>query len=181
VWDRRRITVLYRSWTNEAVRTLEPYGLVLKNGTWYVAAATVGSKTVRTYRVNQILELTTLDETFDVPDSFDLQSYWSAGIAEFRAQRLQGTARVRVTAIGRDMLRKCSSGPVVEALDAAVDVDDEWLTVEVPIESIDHAHDLFLGIGAHLEVLDPPALRDRIAETAAQLAEMYQVVAVRPS
>ena len=181
VWDRRRITVLYRSWTNEAVRTLEPYGLVLKNGTWYVAAATVGSKTVRTYRVNQILELTTLDETFDVPDSFDLQSYWSAGIAEFRAQRLQGTARVRVTAIGRDMLRKCSSGPVVEALDAAVDVDDEWLTVEVPIESIDHAHGLFLGIGAHLEVLDPPALRDRIAETAAQLAEMYQVVAVRPS
>src|SRR6478672_11800576 len=38
VWDRHRITVLYRSWTNEATRTLEPYGLVLKNGTWYTAA-----------------------------------------------------------------------------------------------------------------------------------------------
>ena len=79
------------------------------------------------------------------------------------------------------MLRKCSTGPVVEALDAAIDVDEEWLTVEVPIESVDHAHDLFLGIGAHLEVLDPPELRDRMVDTTAQLAEMYRVVAVRPS
>jgi hypothetical protein len=113
-----------------------------------------------------------------VPNSFDLKAYWSAGIAEFRAQRLQGTARVRVTPVGRDMLRKCSIGPVVEALDTAIDADDEWLTVEVPIESVDHAHDQFLGIGAHLEVLDPPELRRRMAETAAQLASMYTVVAV---
>ena len=74
VWDRHRISVLYRSWTTEAVRILKPYGLVLKNGVWYVAAATAGGTTVRTYRVNQILELTTLDESFDVPDSFGLDN-----------------------------------------------------------------------------------------------------------
>jgi predicted DNA-binding transcriptional regulator YafY len=179
VWDRHRITVLYRSWTNEAVRTLEPYGLVLKNGTWYVAAATAGGTTVRTYRVNQILDLTTLDESFDVPDSFDLQAYWSAGITEFRAQRVQGTARIKVTPTGRDMLRSRSSGAVAEALDNALGGDSEgWLTVEVPIESIDYAHNQFLGIGAHLEVLDPPQLRARLAETATQLAEMYGAVAL---
>jgi predicted DNA-binding transcriptional regulator YafY len=78
------------------------------------------------------------------------------------------------------MLRSCSSGPVVEALDAQAGDDDEngWSTVEVPIESIDHAHNTFLGIGGHVEVLDPPELRERLAETAATLARIYEVVAV---
>jgi predicted DNA-binding transcriptional regulator YafY len=79
------------------------------------------------------------------------------------------------------MLRKCSTGPLVEALDAATNGDDELLTVEVPIESVDHAHDQFLGIGAHLEVLDPPDLRHRMAETAAQLAAMYGRSGSEPS
>jgi predicted DNA-binding transcriptional regulator YafY len=176
VWDRHRITVRYSSWTKESMRTLEPYGLVLKNGTWYVAAATAGGDTVRTYRVNQILESTTLDESFDVPHSFDLQAYWSAGITEFRAKRLQGTARIKVTPTGRDMLRAVSARPAVEALDNAPEDGDGWMTVEIPIESIDYAHNQFLGIGADLEVLDPPELRARLTRTAAHLAAIYCVV-----
>lgn len=41
VMEDRRIKVLYRRWEapREVERTLEPYGLVLKNGTWYVVAA----------------------------------------------------------------------------------------------------------------------------------------------
>lgn len=173
VWNGRRITVRYRSWTSETTRTLEPYGLVLKNGIWYTAANSDGSG-VRTYRVNQILELATLDETFDVPDTFDLHEYWAAGITEFRAQRIQGSAVVRVSPTGRQMLRDCSSGSVVEAIDtAADDVLADWLTIEVPIESIDHAHNQFLGIGAEIEVLGPPELRQRLATTVAGLAAIY--------
>ena len=169
VWDCRRITVRYRSWTSETTRTLEPYGLVLKNGIWYTAASSPDGG-VRTYRVNQILELTTLDETFDVPDTFDLHQYWAAGIAEFRAQRVQGSALVRVSPSGLQMLRDCASGPVIEAFDGAVGA---WRTVEVPIESIDHAHNQFLGLGTGIEVLEPPELRDRLAATAAGLAAIY--------
>jgi len=78
------------------------------------------------------------------------------------------------------MLRSGSSGPVVEALDSQADDGDEngWSTVEVPIESIDHAHNTLLGIGGHVEVLDPAELRERLAETAATLAGIYGVVAV---
>ena len=107
--------------------------------------------------MNQILELATLDETFDVPDTFDLREYWAAGIAEFRAQRIQGSALVRVSPSGLQMLRDSASGPVVEAFDGAGDdAVDGWRTVEVPIESIDHAHNQFLGLGTAVEVLEPP-------------------------
>jgi predicted DNA-binding transcriptional regulator YafY len=54
----RRLKVLYRRWEapREVERVLDPYGLVLKSGTWYVVAATPGG--IRTYRVSNILELT---------------------------------------------------------------------------------------------------------------------------
>ncbi|GAA2649856.1 helix-turn-helix transcriptional regulator [Streptomyces lunalinharesii] len=38
VWDDRRLTVRYLRRDREVVRELEPYGLVLKAGVWYVAA-----------------------------------------------------------------------------------------------------------------------------------------------
>ena len=41
VRNQQRIVVRYRSWENESTRTLEPYGLVLKGGRWYVAANTI--------------------------------------------------------------------------------------------------------------------------------------------
>jgi predicted DNA-binding transcriptional regulator YafY len=57
----------YRRWGNQEVdRTLEPLGLILKAGNWYLAAhAPTGREPgVRTYRVSRIVELTVLDEHF---------------------------------------------------------------------------------------------------------------------
>lgn len=38
VWRGRRILVHYQSWRGKSQRELEPLGLVLKAGAWYVAA-----------------------------------------------------------------------------------------------------------------------------------------------
>jgi predicted DNA-binding transcriptional regulator YafY len=46
---------------------------------------------------------------------------------------------------------------------------------KVPIESEAHACQQFLRLGADLEVLEPPSLRARLADTAARLTAIYQV------
>ncbi|TJZ55433.1 WYL domain-containing protein [Streptomyces piniterrae] len=43
VWDDRRLTVRYRRKDTEVERELEPYGLVLKAGVWYLAARAIES------------------------------------------------------------------------------------------------------------------------------------------
>jgi predicted DNA-binding transcriptional regulator YafY len=50
VWQAQRMAVRYESWRGQAERVLEPLGLVLKAGTWYVVARSEGQTTVRTYR-----------------------------------------------------------------------------------------------------------------------------------
>jgi predicted DNA-binding transcriptional regulator YafY len=50
---------------------------------------------------------------------------------------------------------------------------DGWVTAVVPIESLTHAHQDFLRLGADVEVLEPAELRERLAATARSLAAIY--------
>lgn len=186
VWNQRRIRVLYRRWTEptEVERTLAPYGIVLKTGKWYTVAESAGR--VNTFRVNQILELTALEDDesrFDRPLDFDLAGFWAGQVAEFRTRLIQGEAQIRLSPAGRRRLEEVMAADVVNAVNATAEDDREregWVKATVPIESLTHAHGQFLALGAGIEVLAPEALRERIARTAAGLARMYAPATRKP-
>ncbi|GIF52822.1 putative DNA-binding transcriptional regulator YafY [Asanoa ferruginea] len=163
VWEQRRVTIHYRGWEREVERTVEPYGLVLKGGRWYVIAVRAGGTRPATYRVNQIMALAETGETFRRPESFDLAKHWQGQVTEFRARLVTGEATIRLSPAGRERWR----------VEKATPGDDGWVTAIIPIESIDHACGELLRLGAEVEVLDPPELRDRLADTAKKLAALY--------
>ncbi|MFC5213075.1 helix-turn-helix transcriptional regulator [Streptomyces coerulescens] len=160
VWNSRTLHVLYRRWREptDVERRLEPYGLVLKAGRWYVVAG----PGPRTFRVDQILQLATTEEEFIRPDGFDLPAYWAAYQRDFHDRLRSGEALVRL-APGVTLHRSA---------DHRTD-DDGWTRATVPIESVDRAHAEFLRLGTGIEVLEPLELRERIARTVAELAERY--------
>ncbi|MFE5664834.1 helix-turn-helix transcriptional regulator [Streptomyces niveus] len=161
VWARRAVVLRYRRWRapEEIERRVEPYGLVLKAGRWYLVAG--GPSGIRTYRVDQILEVRALEDEFAIPDGFGLAAYWSGYLADFRARLHTGDALVRLTSEGARRL-------------GVTPVGDGWTEVRVPIESVDHAHGEFLRLGTDIEVLAPAELRDRVAETVRALATRYE-------
>lgn len=161
VWARRAVVLRYRRWRapEEIERRVEPYGLVLKAGRWYLVAG--GPSGIRTYRVDQILEVHALEDEFAIPDGFGLAAYWSGYLADFRARLHTGDALVRLTPQGARRL-------------GVTPVGDGWTEVRVPIESVDHAHGEFLRLGTDIEVMAPAELRDRIAETVRNLATRYE-------
>ncbi|MFE0674701.1 helix-turn-helix transcriptional regulator [Streptomyces sp. NPDC058867] len=160
VWNSRVLTVRYRRWREptDVERRLEPYGLVLKAGRWYVVAG----PGPRTFRVDQILELRSLGEEFTRPADFDLVAHWTAYQRDFHARLHRGEAVVRL-APGRTLprARTLTTEP------------DGWTRAVVPIESVGHAHGEFLRLGADVEVLQPAELRAMIAGTVRELAEKY--------
>lgn len=162
VWNNRVLYAMYRRWREptDVERRLEPYGLVLKAGRWYVVAG----PGPRTYRVDQILELTPSDDEFTRPDDFDLAAYWTAHQRDFHDRLYRGEAVVRL-APGATLARAVPLGGEPEP--------DGWTLMSVPIESVDHALGEFLRLGTDIEVLSPPELRDRITRTVAELAERY--------
>ncbi|MGC4939649.1 helix-turn-helix transcriptional regulator [Kribbella sp. DT2] len=169
----RRIKVLYRRWEapREVERVLDPYGLVLKNGSWYVVAA--AGEAVRTYRVSNILELTITDEEFSRPRGFDLATVWREHLEEFDQRRFTGTALVRASAGLVRRLKDVSFPVLVKAMEGVAPDDDGTVTVTVPIESVGNAASQFIRYGDELEVLAPEEVRAEIRRLATTVAALY--------
>ena len=174
VWRERRVQVEYHRWRHptEVTRTLDPYGLVLKAGRWYLVAA---SKRISTYRVSQIRSLTVLDEGFRRPAGFDLAAFWESYLADFDARRHTDSATVRISPDLRERLVDAVEPAVHRAVEESASAPDRdgWVTAVVPIEKVSHAHRLFLGFGEDVEVLAPDSLRERIRESVTALAKTY--------
>ncbi|MFI6051507.1 helix-turn-helix transcriptional regulator [Streptomyces violascens] len=168
VWRGRVVTVRYRRWKEptEVDRRLEPYGLVLKAGRWYVVAG----PGPRTYRVDQILQLTTSDEEFEIPEGFDLAGYWQRAQDDFHARLHQGEAVVRLSPRGAERLTGAAARAFAET---GTEEPDGWTRAVLPVESLDHAHREFLALGADIEVLAPAELRSQLTHTVRQLAATY--------
>src|SRR5215831_6395198 len=137
VWNQRRIEVRYRRWRapTDVTRTLEPYGIVLKAGKWYLVArdatgsgrsgmeeipvgsiGAVGENPIcRTYRINHILRLADTGERFARADGFELAVFWASNVAGFRAGLWQGDATIRLSPEGRGQVTEMMSHAVVSA------------------------------------------------------------------
>lgn len=174
VWTSRRIAVRYESWKGEVERTLEPLGLILKGGLWYLAARPEGTgrREPRTYRVSNILSLTPLEGTFERPADFDLARWWAETSRRFEAEIFTGQALLRATAAGLKRLAWLGTEQARIAAGAKPGVDGR-VEVVVLIESIEHAATDFQRLGAEVEVLAPPELREAMSATARRLAALY--------
>lgn len=177
VWNQHRVRIRYRDGHGEVTRVLEPRGLVLKGGSWYVVANDADDEAFATYRVSQIIDLTRLAETFPRREDFDLAGYWRSYVREVHERQGPGEAVVRVSPHGLARLQEIATGPVVTSVEDPATVKPPdcagWVTSVVAIESLTHAHDEFLRLGADIEVVSPPDLRARLAATARALGALY--------
>jgi len=177
VWDDRRVTARYRTGDREAERELEPYGLVLKAGVWYLCAR-VASPDHGPYRVYRIDRFTAVDvcaDRFSRDEEFDLPGFWEEQAERFARSILRAEVVVRLSADGvRRLPYIVDPASARKALAAAGAADEGgWVTVTLPVESENVAHSQLTGLGPEVEVLAPESLRGRFAEDAARLAALY--------
>ncbi|MEA2527617.1 MAG: hypothetical protein QOF73_4844 [Thermomicrobiales bacterium] len=174
VWNQKRLRVRYQRWGGEVERALDPLGLVLKGGAWYLVGAVAGQE--RTYRVSRILELETLDERCERPEGFDLVGYWTTWSEQFLTRLYRHEAVVRLSPRGLELFPYLFNTMATRAVMASAGTPDAegWTRVTVPMESITHAPAELLRLGAEAVVIGPPELRERMAEIADGLAGLYR-------
>jgi len=172
VWNERRIRVRYESWRDLVNRDLDPLGLALKAGVWYLVAAVKGQ--ARTYRVSNIRDLEVLSAKAQRPARFDLAKYWASWSRDFEARIFSERAVVKLSPAGRRILREVSpvAAEAAEAQHRACKPEG-WVKAEIPIESVALAARQLLRLGAEVEVIEPAALRTAIAREAENVAAIY--------
>lgn len=174
VWSERIVEVRYERWGRTVVtRRLEPYGLILKAGVWYLAARSGGQ--VRTYRLARVHAAELTDERFERSPDFDLSDYWAKWNEAYGERLYRDRAVVRLSPFAYDLLGYYQGGYVTRAARASASEPDAdgWVTATLPIESVRHATFEFLRLGSEVEILEPTELRDRIRAEAEQLVRRY--------
>jgi predicted DNA-binding transcriptional regulator YafY len=158
VWSGCRVRVRYREGRRVVQRTLDPLGLVLKGGAWYLVARR--SAGMRVYRVSRVAAVRALDEVFERPPEFELAAFWDEWSRAFEQGRPQVEVTVRVA---EDVRRYLPGEPRLTEDGRAV----------VAFENLGEAYRELLRFGTGVEVLEPAELRERVAETSREVASMY--------
>jgi predicted DNA-binding transcriptional regulator YafY len=172
VWNERCVEIRYQRPTSVVPRKVQPLGLVLKGGAWYLVAQIGGQP--RTYRVSNIVDLSGTEERFERPKDFDLVRFWTTASRAYEVGLYRGKAVLRVSPRGMRRLDLFGSAVAQAAAETANPPDsDGWVQVVIPVEAIDQAAADFMRLGTDAEVVDPPELRHRIAEMAYELIRLY--------
>ncbi len=185
VWRSERIVVDYERWQGQVRRTLEPLGLVLKAGAWYVVARSAGSPQPRTYRLASLRTLAFTGHVFTRPRAFSLAEHWQASARRFEASLRGMPARLRVSPRALSWLAnsRLPATPVTAAstststctpVPAPTRAQADWQTVDVALESVEQGARQLLGFGAEVEVLSPPELRAELQQQLAALQRLYR-------
>jgi predicted DNA-binding transcriptional regulator YafY len=169
VIDGRQVRLSYVDRTRSATeRTVDPLGLVDKDGVWYLLAQTPEGR--RTFRLDRIRAVAVTEAPAARPSDFDLADAWSAVVEEVEAQRTAAKARVLAppellgllrSAFGRNLAvgARCPDGRVELSIGAP---QAEMLAWQLA------------GWGDRIEVLDPDGLRHRLADIGRALARQYE-------
>jgi len=165
VWAGSKLRMRYGRDAEE--RELRPYGLVAKGNAWYVVGSTAGE--IRTYRVSRIETLRESGETFERPESFDLESYWSASLRSFRERLPKYAVRLRLSQAAFERLKEMRFASVER-----VAPDGDGVAVETNLQTREYAVECLLRLGGEgVELLEPPELREAMRIEARRLAEAY--------
>ncbi|WP_284742837.1 helix-turn-helix transcriptional regulator [Amycolatopsis sp. RTGN1] len=175
-WNQHAVKIRYLRWAepHEITRTVQPHGLVLKAGNWYLVAR--GEGRFRTYRISRILDVDVLLQPFDRAEGFDLAGHWETYLDQFDRRRHRDTAVLRVTHRGLDRLPQLLDPAAVAARKITAGPDAAGRTeIEIPIESIEAAVPELLKFGADVEVVAPEALRTEVIRTLRAMNGTYGV------
>lgn len=158
--DRRCCRLRYLSSGAEepSTRTVEPWLLAHADGRWYAVSRCRRAEGIRFFRADRVLEAELLEEGFEVPDDFDPAEFLDDGHLYRAGDEVEVTVRY-----GRRVARWVRErGPVEETDDGAVVVTH---SVSDPAWIVRHV----LRYGPDAEVVDPPAVRRRVARAARRM------------
>jgi len=180
VWESQRIQIAYDRGDKTVDRILEPLGLVLKAGVWYLIAGADGQP--RTYRVSRVVRVEGLDERFERPDGFDLAAFWTESSSAYERDTPNIEVVLRIAGERLPRLHGVIGDRPFETMERLDEVDpDGWQRVRLKLDWPNEVVSQILAVGPDCELLEPADLRERIGSQARQVASHYEPAGSRPA
>jgi predicted DNA-binding transcriptional regulator YafY len=168
VVHRRRVLLHYAGRIGPpSERLVDPWGLVDKDGVWYLVAGTESGR--RTFRVDRVRSLQVTDQPAERPADLDVPREWDDVVAAVERRRSPVTATVRVDAalvpvLQRRFGRHCSAGDATP---------DGRVQLRVAAHTVRSVAEQLAGFGGSVEVVAPEEVRAELAGIGRELVARH--------
>jgi predicted DNA-binding transcriptional regulator YafY len=151
-------------------RTVDPFGIVCKQASWYLVAGT--AKGMRTFRVSRMRDAVALALKFERPAHFDLAAHWKRSTADLAGSREQFEATLALTQSAVATLRRWCTMTELARHPQRKRLPEGWSVFSVQFDHPNQAQFIVLGFGTQAKILAPDWLRDQVAHEKASSAKM---------
>jgi predicted DNA-binding transcriptional regulator YafY len=164
--ERRRVRMRYRgrSQPQPAQRDLDPYKLVSRWGRQYCIGYCHQRQTIRTFRLDRIVELAVLDQKFAEPADFNLQAYLATD------PFFQPTVRARLR-FGPDAAQIAQDNRAY--WESFEEQPDGAVVVTFAAPDLEAAAGMVLRIGVPATILEPAELLELVRQQARAVATHF--------
>jgi predicted DNA-binding transcriptional regulator YafY len=162
-----KVTITYDSYyEGEEIQTeLDPYKLMFINRAWYVIGYSSVHQETRTFKVERIIDLTSVGKRFVMAHDFDPEAYFGQAWRMIPGDKVY---QVKVQFSAK------IAGNVEEVLWHSTQqtrrLDDDSLLFEAEVDGVDEISWWILGYGKEARVLEPRELQELIAAHAREMA-----------
>ncbi|MFI6641090.1 helix-turn-helix transcriptional regulator [Streptomyces sp. NPDC050504] len=167
----RRLRLRYRHSGAGAPRTytVDPYGLVVKAGVWYLVADR--RRTPRLFRADRVQRAGTTGDPVRRRPGVELADVWEVLRRQVEDRPTGVRVRVRVHTSRVDLLMRIYAPQLTGPPEPTGD-DPAWQEAELAFPTVQGVRSL-LALGEGLEVVAPPEARREIARAAASVTALY--------
>lgn len=184
VWAERRLRVRYRHGDGRtADYLLDPYGLVLKAGVWYLVAA--HRRQPRLFRVDRLTSVSTSEQASARPDDLDLATVWQRLRDQVQAPGNSIRVHLKVVPHAYPTLLRVTTGqradpePAPDPTQIPPPGPDGRIALELTFRAHAAACAVLAGFGASIEVIEPASLCEDLLDVARQILTLYRSAADR--
>lgn len=178
VLDECVVRIDYESWSARKQHRLQPLGLVLKGGNWYLVARNARER-VLNFKVSSILALEVSEERFTPPAKWNLSQHWQQSLEEFERRLRPESMVLRIQPVALHRLRDAGDF-AARAVQAAEQLEDESLRVNLPVENAEQAARLVLSLLPGAEVEGPANIRKEVERLATMALKAHRVARKAP-
>ena len=167
----KQISGLYESpyETNPVRLKLHPYRLCLIKNAWYVVGKVANETIPRTYRISRFRTLRELDETADVPETFDLKEYFGNAWAVFRGEQSYEVELSFTAHAGRIVTET-----IWHHTQKVIPQKDGSVSMTFKVDGLEEITNWILSWTGRCKVIQPMALRKLVVEKLTAALQMNQ-------
>jgi predicted DNA-binding transcriptional regulator YafY len=169
VWRTLKLSIQYSKVNGaSSMRTIHPYGLVVKKADWYLIAYCEDAQEIRTFKCERIVKAELIEEEFEIPHVFSLEKHWNLQDKAFKQICKEDEYYPVVIKASKERAEVLNRVEIIRSIEK-----DKHLHLTINMHSYEAACLDVMNLIGQVEIVEPQILRQYVIAQVNRIQGLY--------